>query len=474
MKIKILGNAYKELAAALEWDGKERAAFLLCNRSTSKNKKTLIVKKILSPAEDDYVIRTAGYCIVKKRFIDIVYNEAVKEQCDVIKVHTHSPDYPAIYSPIDEHHEPVFFRHLYSKIKGMIHASLVFSSPFDSVDGWYYAPEKDRLLPIEKVLIIGPESLDVLIPHRSPLKDTVLDPALDRTVLAFGEGRVRKFAALDIGIVGVGGTGSVVAELVARDRPRKLLICDPDTIEDSNLNRLVGATQEDIGKNKADFYAEYAKSISPDTEVIAFAESFYDPTVQKEFTQAELIIGCVDSGMRHSAGQLCMSHIIPYFDLGASIQSVNGSPEFIGGQVYSFIPGRDVCLACSGVFQNLLAEYLSPQARQADIERGYIKGEDVKSPLVAYLDFMIAGLGYYEVLKYVLGLPGKSSFKVHFDQINDRIVRSDCKTENCHVCREDGLLGTGDKAPLLLPQKDIDDAVLSSILKVSMAQEGSL
>lgn len=470
MIIKFFKSIFNRLEKALVWDGKEKAAFLLCHRSSSKDNVSLLVHDIMIPKEDDYEFRSAGRCIVKKSFTNIVYNGGVEGQYDVIKVHTHPPSHPAIYSPVDEQNEPEFLRHVASKIDGMHLASLVFSCSFDSLDGWYYDPEKDALLPIEKVTIIGKDGLEIFIPYRSPLKDKTLGPALNRTALAFGEGRVKKFRCLDIGIIGTGGTGSALIELVARDQPKKILICDPDDIEVSNLNRLVGATEDDIGKNKAEFYAEYVKRISPNTEVIAFPNSFYDPDVQKEYSRCDIIIGCVDSGARLAINQLCSAHMIPYFDIGASIQSTDGSPEFIGGQIYSVIPGREVCLSCSGVFDRFLHEYLSPMARQANIDQGYVKGDDgIKSPLVASLDFAIASIGYFEALKYALGIPGQKSFKVYLDQINDKIVRSDCKPEKCIVCREDGYLGKGDKAPFLYPQDDIDDERLFSTLERCMS-----
>lgn len=465
MKIKILKKVFDKLKAALKWDGAEKSVLGFARRSTSDTGTNLIVHELMMPEESDYVGRSAGHCELGIPFLNKAYNCEIENQYDPVKFHSHPPGYPGIMSGIDTRCDAEFFRHIDSKIEGMQQASVVFNTTFVECDGWHYEPKSDALLPIEKISIIG-DTLETLIPYRSPLYGKQLDPTLSRTALAFGEGRTKNIGCLDIGIVGAGGLGSPLIELIARDKPKSVLICDPDNIEASNLNRIVGATEKDIGRKKAEFYAEYIKSISSNTEVKAFSQSFYDPIVQQTFVQADVIFGAVDSGARHSINQLCMSHLIPYFDLGASIASENGEPSFIGGQVYSVIPGKDVCLSCSGVFENLLHEYLSPNARAANAAQGYIKGENIISPLVAHLDFTIASSGYFEMLKYVTGLPGKTSFKVYVDLLNDMISRAGCKTDNCIVCKEHGYIGQGDRVPFLRPMEDFQTNEIKLIQEV--------
>ena len=63
-------------------------------------------------------------------------------------------------------------------------------------------------------------------------------------------------------MVGTGGTGSHVITQLAHLGVRKLLLIDPDTIEESNLPRLIGASLADIGKLKAEVLAAAARTIS--------------------------------------------------------------------------------------------------------------------------------------------------------------------------------------------------------------------
>ena len=65
-------------------------------------------------------------------------------------------------------------------------------------------------------------------------------------------------------IVGLGGLGSFAAVECARLGIGALILIDPDRVEASNLNRLVAATDADVGRAKVDVYAALVHSISPE------------------------------------------------------------------------------------------------------------------------------------------------------------------------------------------------------------------
>ena len=101
--------------------------------------------------------------------------------------------------------------------------------------------------------------LDVYVPPRSPLKNKAQRLDASRTEEAFGKEALAKLSLIDVAILGASGIGGPLIEMVARDNYNSLTIADPDTIDASNLNRLPGTTLEDIGKNKAQHYAELRK-----------------------------------------------------------------------------------------------------------------------------------------------------------------------------------------------------------------------
>ncbi|MFC1488955.1 ThiF family adenylyltransferase [Thermodesulfobacteriota bacterium] len=457
IKITFHESIFSQLQSSLRWDdGKEKATYLLCNTSTHQGRIKLLPDKVIIPKKDDYIKRSPGYYSLAKPFINRVVNEAIETDSHLIQCHVH-PGNPGIFSGVDAVKEPQLMRHIADKVDGIFHASLVFGNSLNTLDGWFYDREKDKLIPIEKVLVVGREKMDIFIPWGSPLKNKKLHPSLSRSVMAFGEEAMEILGMLDIGVVGASALGGPIVEFCSRDKVRSLFLCDLDSIDETNLNRLSGTIPSDIGKNKAIFYAEKAKQISSQTIVVPFPKTFYDFEVQEAFSQADVIFGCVDSGARHSINQLALANNVPYFDLGATIQSENGNLKFVGGQVYSIIPGRGACLSCSGSFDHLLSEYIPPDDREMKVKRGYIKDDDsITIPLVAYLDYIIAGLGYREFLKYILGLSENEVFKTQYNEMQNKIVQSRCSDDGCLSCQSDGFLGKGDKVPIMVPREKAD------------------
>jgi molybdopterin/thiamine biosynthesis adenylyltransferase len=297
----------------------------------------------------------------------------------------------------------------------------------------------------------------IFVPDRSRLSNQKLPVSLGRSALAFGEEAMKSIGLLDFAVIGASALGGPIIEFLARDKANSIFLCDFDKIEETNLNRLPGTTPFDIDKLKVDFYAKKIKDISPNVKVYAFQKSFYDTKVQKAISQADVMFGCVDSGARLSMNRLAMANLIPYFDLGAMVVIEDGKLQFVGGQVYDVIPGRHVCLSCSGAFNHLLSEYNSPQKYELDIEQGYVKGDiNIPNPSVMYLDSVIAGLGYSEFLKYVLGRREDDIYKIHYNEIANKIVSSRCSEAGCIACKDSDFLGKGDKVPLMFPRTDDD------------------
>lgn len=78
---------------------------------------------------------------------------------------------------------------------------------------------------------------------------------------------LNEFRNLTVIIAGCGGLGSRIALELASLKIKKLILVDPDTIEDSNLQRMFWSNENDIGKYKVNLIKELIYGISPNTEV---------------------------------------------------------------------------------------------------------------------------------------------------------------------------------------------------------------
>lgn len=78
-------------------------------------------------------------------------------------------------------------------------------------------------------------------------------------------------------IFGVGGVGSLCAEALIRTGLLYLTIVDDDTVQPSNINRQLPATQATLGRAKTEALKERLLSINPEAEIIALQKR-YEPT----------------------------------------------------------------------------------------------------------------------------------------------------------------------------------------------------
>lgn len=92
-------------------------------------------------------------------------------------------------------------------------------------------------------------------------------------------------------VVGAGGIGFHVAKLLAMSGVEELYVFDPDTLEESNLNRL-DVTTEYVGKNKADIVKTIIKQLRPDARVKVFPFPLKDHTYPRG---VDWVIDCTDN-----------------------------------------------------------------------------------------------------------------------------------------------------------------------------------
>jgi molybdopterin/thiamine biosynthesis adenylyltransferase len=86
---------------------------------------------------------------------------------------------------------------------------------------------------------------------------------LDRTRYFFSENELSKITNATVAVVGVGASGSMVAELLARWGVGRFRLLDMDKYELSNINRQLFATSKTIGRWKAEVAAERIGEINP-------------------------------------------------------------------------------------------------------------------------------------------------------------------------------------------------------------------
>ncbi len=131
-------------------------------------------------------------------------------------------------------------------------------------------------------------------------------------------------------IVGLGGLGGAVTEMLARIGVGHLTLVDGDRFEPSNLNRQLLSTELGIGKHKADAAFERVKQINSDTIVNIYKEFMTPDNCSGILGTSDVVVDCLDSiddrFMLQEAAQR------------ASIPMVSGAIAGASGQVTTIYP----------------------------------------------------------------------------------------------------------------------------------------
>ena len=155
------------------------------------------------------------------------------------------------------------------------------------------------------------------------------------------------------GIIGLCGGGSHVAQQLAHIGIGRFLLCDPDVVELSNLNRMVGATAKDVENAalKVEILASRIRQINPAAQIEVVADRWQAAVLQLRACTA--VFGCVDSyAERAQLETMCRRFLMPYFDMGMEVTSL-GEEYVISGQVIVSMPGYP-CMRCMGFLTDAL------------------------------------------------------------------------------------------------------------------------
>ena len=92
-------------------------------------------------------------------------------------------------------------------------------------------------------------------------------PLFYQSLLLFSDEDMETITRSTVGIVGIGGVGSIATEMIARTGVGNMRVSDPDAYQPYNLNRQVFATIDTVGHNKAATAAQKIMLINPSLNV---------------------------------------------------------------------------------------------------------------------------------------------------------------------------------------------------------------
>ncbi|OQR80606.1 ubiquitin activating enzyme, E1 family [Achlya hypogyna] len=238
--------------------------------------------------------------------------------------------------------------------------------------------------------------------------------------------RVRSLAVL---VVGLGGIGSVAAEMLTRCGVGKLVLYDYDTVELANMNRLFFRPAQ-AGQTKTAAAVETLHDINPD---VVFEEYTADITTTDNYEQlldrmlhgglngqrVDLVLSCVDNyAARMSINAACNELDVVWMESGVSEDAVSG-------HIQTLLPGRTACFEC-----------LPPLIVASGVPESTLKREGVCAASLPTTMGLVAALLVQNALKYLLGF-GQVSYYLGYSALTDffpsDIMRPnpDCASDDC-------------------------------------------
>jgi len=150
-----------------------------------------------------------------------------------------------------------------------------------------------------------------------------------------------------IGVLGLGGVGSHIGQQLAHLGFENFELIDPQAIDASNLNRLIGGRQLDVDMTmpKVLIAERLIQSVRPGTVVHTHQTNWHQSL--EILRGCDIVFGCLDSFIqRDLLESFCRRYRILLIDMGMTVKAIRGDFR-ITGQVIASVPGR-ACMRCMG------------------------------------------------------------------------------------------------------------------------------
>ncbi len=139
-----------------------------------------------------------------------------------------------------------------------------------------------------------------------------------------------------VAVVGAGGLGGTIVELLARHGIGRIIVIDDALFSEPDLNRQIMLTERELGEPKAAVAAARAGAVNSSTEVTTHRERLTQKNAARLLKDARVVVDGLDNlPSRFAVEEACRDLRIPY---------VYGTIAGLGGQIMTIFP-QDAGLA---------------------------------------------------------------------------------------------------------------------------------
>lgn len=119
----------------------------------------------------------------------------------------------------------------------------------------------------------------------------------ERTGMLVGATGLERLAMSRVTVVGLGGVGSVAAEMLVRAGVGSIVIIDNDDVSETNINRQLPALHSTVGKRKCDVVGDRLLDINPDLNLVRKYEYLTEENVAElvDPARTDLVVDAIDT-----------------------------------------------------------------------------------------------------------------------------------------------------------------------------------
>jgi hypothetical protein len=457
--LSITQRTYETLTRHLfPGDGKEAAAVMVCTRVPGRRQRLLVKEIILVPytacsRRDDFSITWPS------EFIEQGIDLAQQKGLALVLIHSH-PGGTSDFSDVDDRSDQEIIPCIFAAC-GDVHGTAIML-PNGFIFGRLYSPEM-HVSTINLVSIIG---TDLRFYWETDKARCAKRP------MAFTSEMIAELSRITAGVIGVSGTGSIVAEQVCRLGFGRVILIEFDTVEHKNLNRILNAIKMDADKGlaKVQVFSDRANQYRDEPYVVPVNANVLSREAVLALAESDVVFSCVDKlRARSIADLLSQSFLLPLFDVGVGISTrslENGelAVDEVAGRIDYVHPDgsslfdRKVYTSAALQAEALLES--DPEAHADQVRRGYIEGMPEQAPAVISLNMRAASACVMEFI--ARAYPFRQEPNDQYARTRFMLAESieEFMSEAEFPKRQSHLLAQGDDEPLLglpvLTEEDIN------------------
>lgn len=402
-------------------DHDEHGAIIVAGITESESEVRLLARELFLAADrTDYVPGKRGYRMLKAGFIADRIAMCGTERLVYLAIHNHGGYDSVQFSSDDLQSHRRGYPALLDIAQGMPVGALVVAE--NAVAGSIWLSSERQIELSEAIVVGGSRRRLAAVPTR---QSKGCSPAYDRQARLFGDAGQAILGRAKVGIIGLGGEGSLIAEYLGRLGVGSFVLADPDRAELSNLPRLTGASRWDalawlargrypgwlkrlagrLAKPKVLMARRNILRANSSARIEAIVGNFLEADIAARFTACDYLFLAADTmRARLLFNSIVHQYLIPGVQVGAKVQVDRSTGEIT--DIFSVVrpvTPESGCLMCNGLISaaKLQEESISEQER---VGQRYVDDPDVVAPSVITLNAVAVAHATDDFLFYMTGL----------------------------------------------------------------------